>query len=368
MKTRMRDGSGDRHYRFVYEDVNRHGTIRVYYWRGKGTLRTRISAQPGTPEFDREYQLLFNAPPKVTANAVTTGGSAAPGSLSLLCQLYYAGSAFRALGIETQKTRRRILERICERAGHRPYRLMEPRDVAHMRDAKAATPESANSIVKALRQLFKWACHPENAYASNNPASTVGFLKPENPDGHRPWTEADVEKYQKYHPIGTPARLALDLFLYTGARISDVAKFGPQMEQVIDGDEFLVFTETKGARRRIKRHSLPILPALRISIDATATGHLVYLPTMHGAPYAIKGFGNWFKRQCFLAGMAADLSAHGLRKLAAERCVEAGATEHQLRALFGWETGKQADLYTRRANRTKMESEAAPLLGRRKKG
>ena len=55
-------------------------------------------------------------------------------------------------------------------------------------------------------------------------------------------------------------------------------------------------------------------------------------------------------------------SAHGLRKLGAQRCAEAGASEHQLMALFGWANPKQAALYTKKANRAKLEAAAAPLL------
>jgi len=40
---------------------------------------------------------------------------------------------------------------------------------------------------------------------------------------------------------------------------------------------------------------------------------------------SVKVFGNWFKRRCREAGVASDLSAHGLRKLGAQRCAEAGA-------------------------------------------
>ena len=71
-------------------------------------------------------------------------------------------------------------------------------------------------------------------------------------------------------------------------------------------------------------------------------------------------FGCWFIRRCREAGLAR--SAHGLRKLGAQRCAEAGATEHQLMALFGWTTPQQAALYTRAANRAKLEAAAAPLL------
>ncbi len=146
--------------------------------------------------------------------------------------------------------------------------------------------------------------------------------------------------------------------LYTGVRRSDVVKLGPQMER----DGKLIFSETKGRAKIVKTHELPILEPLRCSIDATPTGHLVYLVTAFGRPHSVKAFGNWFKRRCREAGVAADLSAHGLRKLGAQRCAEAGASEHQIMALFGWASTKQSALYTRKASRTKLEAEAAPML------
>jgi integrase len=134
--------------------------------------------------------------------------------------------------------------------------------------------------------------------------------------------------------------------LYAGVRRSDVVRLGPQMvrwfgEASPDGNtvevQELVFTETKGGSRIVKTHELPILPPLRQSIDTTLTGHLVYLVTASGKPHSAKAFGNWFKKRCREAGLE-EVSAHGLRKLGAQRYAEAGATEHQLMALFGWTT------------------------------
>jgi hypothetical protein len=75
----------------------------------------------------------------------------------------------------------------------------------------------------------------------------------------------------------------------------------------------------------------------------------------------VKGFGNWFKDRCREAGLE-ELSAHGLRKLAAQRCAEAGATEHQLMALFGWANPQQAAVYTKRASRARLEAAAVAFL------
>src|SRR6266851_2090256 len=360
MKIRLRDGTGSRHYRFLAEDVDRHGNVRIYF-RRKGRPKIRLTETPGTPAFDKEYQRAFRDE-QAPALRQATRATVEPGTMRWLCEQYYSSAAFQTLGDSTRKVRRGILDLICERTGAFRFSTMGPHNVAKLRDEKAALPEAANARVKALRQLFGWASSPEYRYTDKNPAREVAYLKSNNPDGFRAWSEEDVATYEARHPIGTKARLALDLLLYTGVRRGDLVKLGPQMER----EGKLIFTETKGRARILKTHELPILPPLRISIDATPTGHLVYLVTAFGRPHSVKAFGNWFKRRCREASVDDDLSAHGLRKLGAQRCVEAGATEHQLMALFGWASTKQAAIYTRKANRARLEAEAAPLLQGRK--
>jgi integrase len=376
MKIRQRDGTGTRDYRYLKEDVDRHGNVRLYF-RRSAEPKVRLTEKPGTPAFEAEYLRAFAGEVAIRAagDPLARGRSgAANGTMRWLVEQYYGSAAFRQLAEDTRRVRRRILDAICERAGALPFAAMEPKHVAKLRDEKADTPEAANSHVKALRALFGWACLPEYGHALKNPAKDVGTLKSNNPDGHRTWTEADVAQFEARHPLGTKARLALDLFLYTGVRISDAVKLGPQMERGDADGEKLVFSEQKGRTHSVKTHELPILAPLRASLDTyrAAQGasrqHLVYLVTAFGKPHSVKGLGNWFARQCRMAGLEPGLSAHGIRKFGAVRCVEAGATEHQLMALFGWTTSKQAALYTRKVNRAHLEAGAAPLLQRMQQG
>ena len=167
-------------YRFLVEDIDRHGNVRVYF-RRKGQPKIRLSEMPGTPGFDAEYQRAFNGdvkPPPVSQHTVWM-----PGTLGWLCQQYYASAVFQALDKSTRKTRRGILEAICERridgqrAGTFRYATMEPRHVAKLRDEKAGFPEAANHRLKALRQLFAWACLPGYRHANKNPARDVTYRK-----------------------------------------------------------------------------------------------------------------------------------------------------------------------------------------------
>ena len=78
------------------------------------------------------------------------------------------------------------------------------------------------------------------------------------------------------------------------------------------------------------------------------------------AAFTKESFGNAFSEAARKAGV--KKSAHGVRKIAATRCADNGATEHQLMAIFGWKSPAMAQLYTRAANRRKLAREAAHLL------
>jgi integrase len=106
---------------------------------------------------------------------------------------------------------------------------------------------------------------------------------------------------------------------------------------------------------------IPLLPQLRETIDATPSGHLVYLIGAHGGAYKAESFGNWFRDRCNESGLQ-HCSAHGLRKAGATIAANNGATAHQLMAIYGWETLRQAAVYTCEANRTLLAEEAMHLV------
>src|SRR3954466_540027 len=182
-------------------------------------------------------------------------------------------------------------------------------------------------------------------------------------EGFHVWTDEEVAQFEARHPVGTTARLAFALLRYTGVRRSDVVKLGKGMER----DGALRFTVTKGSLRKgkagPKRLSLPILPALRKIIDAAPSGHLTYIVSSYGKPYTAESFGNKFREWCDQAGLK-HCSAHGIRKFDATAAAENGATAHQLMAMFGWDSIRQAEHYTRKASQQKLATGAMHLLTR----
>ena len=108
-----------------------------------------------------------------------------------------------------------------------------------------------------------------------------------------------------------------------------------------------------------KRSALPILPVLAETLLAGPTGALTFICGANGHPLTKETFGNLFRQACKEASVPG--SAHGVRKLAATRMADNGATEAQLMAVFGWTDPKMAAHYTRTANRKRLAAQAFAL-------
>jgi integrase len=95
------------------------------------------------------------------------------------------------------------------------------------------------------------------------------------------------------NPLMPLERLPL---LYTGQRRSDVVGFGRQ--NVREGK--ITFTQKKGKNRHPITLTIPLLPQLQEILDASKTGHMVFLTTAFGRPFTSNGFGNRFRKWCIL--------------------------------------------------------------------
>jgi integrase len=351
--------------RHIVRDKDRHGNVRIYF-RRRGQEKVRIHEPFGSPEFVATYNRLLNA------SNVARGerSPAAPlGTLRWLCEQYFRSSKFRQLDQRTQHVRRLVLEGAWAEPtqpgspltfGAVAYVHINAKAVRVLRDRKLDAPESGNARVKALRQVFAWALREEIEGVTQNPALTIEYLKGK-PGGIHSWTVEEVEQFERNHEIGSTARLALALLLYTGQRKSDVILFGRQ--HVRDG--WLRFTQVKNKRNKPITLELPILSALQKIIEASPTGDLTFLVNDLGRPFTSAGFGNKMRQWCNEAGLP-HCSAHGLRKAGAAIAAENGATPHQLMSVFGWVSLKQAELYTRAAQQKRIAKEAMPLLIRDK--
>ena len=99
-----------------------------------------------------------------------------------------------------------------------------------------------------------------------------------------------MARFEARHALGSKARLALALLLWTGTRRSDLVGLGRQHARA----GWLEFTQAKNRNRRPVRIEIPILPQLQEVLEASPTGDLTYLVTEAGRPFSVAGFGNWF--------------------------------------------------------------------------
>jgi integrase len=110
------------------------------------------------------------------------------------------------------------------------------------------------------------------------------------------------------------------VLLYTGLRRGDAVRLGRQ--HVRSGIATLK-TEKTGTEV-----PLPILPVLAETLAAGPCGDLHYIVSADGKAFTKESFGNAFSKACKSAGVRA--SAHGVRKLAATRMANNGASERAL--------------------------------------
>lgn len=200
------------------------------------------------------------------------------------------------------------------------------------------------------------------AECEHKPGTRRAFSAAQAAGGFPPWTIAEVEKFEQFHAIGSKPRLALALILGTGARRSDAIILGRQHAYKGQDGLRLKFTAYKGRNRSPVVVDIPYLKVLQDTVAATRTGDLTFLVTGRGRQFTQAYFGNWFRHQARLAGVAK--SAHGLRKVAAEWAAENGGTTQELMAIFGWKDMKQAERYTRGADRKRLATKAPALLAR----
>jgi integrase len=109
--------------------------------------------------------------------------------------------------------------------------------------------------------------------------------------------------------------------------------------------------------------TLPILPVLARTLKAGPTGDLAFICGANRKPLVKESFGTMFREACNAAGVFGK-SAHGLRKAGATRAADNGATVYELEAIFGWQGGSMAALYTQAANRKRASQRAMAMMER----
>ena len=154
----------------------------------------------------------------------TGAGRTKPGTINAAIVAFYQSYAFMKNKPITRSTDRNILEAFRIKHGDKHAATIERKHVEAIIAEKAGTPAAQRNLLRVLRVLLAFAV--EQGLRKDNPALGIK-LKALDTSGFHSWTEEEVRLFEERHPIGTKARLALALLLYTAQRRQDVVNLGP---------------------------------------------------------------------------------------------------------------------------------------------
>jgi integrase len=338
--------------RYINAYVDHTGKAR-YYLRRAGFKSVALPGIPWSAQFMQAYESAMAGQPAPIGSARVL-----PGSMHALMISYYSSPDYLRMQPSSKQVRKNILERFCRETdanglshGDKRAALLQRDHIVRFMAARTDKPESANGLRKALRAVMRHAI--DIKMRSDDPTQGIRKIAPKSKRGFHSWDEQEIVQFQNRFPIGSKPRLALELGLWTGQARQDVVAMGPQ--HIREG--CLSWVRAKTAHSTGIEIFIDETTEIRQIIDATPSGHLTFLVTEFGKPFAPAGFGNWFRRQCNAAGLP-HCSFHGLRKAAARRMAESGCTPHEIAAITGHATLKEVARYTEAANRKRLAKAA----------
>lgn len=336
--------------------VDRHGKRR-YRWR-KGGRQRYFVAHPNSPEGQQEL-LAFLA--DTSSPAIT---QAAHGTVAWAATRFFASATYRGgKSAQTERTSRLILDKFVTEYGK--YRIVDWRfdhieavlmKAAEKRPNKKGRmiggPSAANNLRRELKTFFDYAIKLLRLERTNPVDQAAPIAVPRG--GFHTWTDDEIEQFRAHWDLGTKARLALEIFLWTAQRRGDASRFG--RKHLVNGQ--IEVTPEKTSKSSGMTVWLPAAPQLLEAIaKMPVTGTETFLVTDYGKPFTAAGLGNKMREWCSEAGLS-HCSAHGLRKAATRRSAESGASNSELKALGGWTTDRQVSVYTEAANRKALAKRA----------
>jgi integrase/recombinase XerD len=183
-------------------------------------------------------------------------------------------------------------------------------------------------------------------------------------EGHPAWSPDEIAAYRAAYALGTVPRMLMELAFWTGARISDVVRIGPQH---VGKDGVLGYRQTKTkdmayvpwtcALPSWARGMQPDRDLCHRALAHAGPG-MTWAQTVEGRARSHKAAGHVIAAAC--RAIDIEKSAHGLRKARAVALAEAGATPAQIGAWTGHSSLSEIVRYTRQMDRRGMVTGTEP--------
>lgn len=348
---------GKRRHPNVSKFTDRHGKLR-WRWRKTGFATYYFRNPPDTAGFEDELAACEAGAP------IRAGeGRCVPRSIADLVARYYGSTNFNRGGVDDQRRRRLLIESFRApfaedlvanfRWEHIEAILAErAKKATNDRGRAVGGPVAALNLRKQLRRLFAYA--KRLGWITDNPVDEAERIAAPKTGGYYSWSEDDIAAYQTQHALGTRARLALEIMLWTGQRRGDARLFGP--EHLKAGQ--INYRQGKTGTDLW----LPAAPQLLEAITAMQrVGFKTFLVTEYGKPFSKAGFGNKMREWCDEAGLP-QCTAHGLRKAMARRLAESGKSQQSIKSVGGWKADAEVTTYTAGADQKRLASAAIGRL------
>jgi integrase len=275
-----------------------------------------------------------------------------PGSIDAAVVACYRSTEFLLLAENSRRAFRLALERdVRPVIGSARLANLQPRHIAELIADKVAKSPGAARVLHAALRFFLRFCGTTGLLL-RDPSFGIKAPKTKANNWHT-WTDEQIAKFESAHPIGSEARLAEALHLYTGLRASDVVKLGRQY--VRDGIIRIV------AQKNREPVVIPIHPALQRVLDAVPLNNMTFLVNAKGGPITSDYNKRW-RRWCDEAGLPKQCVPHGLRYAAITRLAEVGCSARQIMAITGHRTLSQVQKYSDKADRELLARQAMAAL------
>lgn len=274
------------------------------------------------------------------------------GSLEAVVRGMLNGVWFKAKSKTYQGMIRRHAESIAEKYGPARVAVVTAHNIET--DLSKFDPNPANDRLKAWRAIMT------AAKASPNPAQAVK-RREVKVEGFEMWQPDEVAIFRTRWKIGTTARAAFELVLWTAARTNDAVMLGPGN---VGSDGILSFRQSKTDGMAYVPWTNP-LPDYAEEWEEEREGVKAALSRLEGGttflhvagkPRSIKGLGNLIANAARDAGLI-DRTAHGLRKARLTAIAEAGGSTHAIMAWGGHASLAEAEHYTKAAQMKRLVSQ-----------
>src|SRR3954447_9054422 len=281
-----------------------------YAWRGGPANH----AQPGTPEFVREYY-----------DAHASLRQPRAGTFMTIIAQYKAAPEFTGLAASTRRAYLTYIKLIEDEFGDLPVAALADRRVRGefktWRDSFAETPRKADYAWTTLARVMSFA--KDRGIIATNPCERGGRLYVADRKD-KLWSEQNIAAVLSV--ASTEIQLALILALWSGQRQGDLLR----LPWSAYDSPYIRLRQSKGGRRV----AMPAGAPLRVLLDATERRGPLILTNTLGRPWTSDGFRTSWGKACERAGVS-GLTFHDLRGTAVVRLAIAGASGPQIAAVTG---------------------------------